>query len=347
MQALSFRNTQFDVIDQSGQPWLRSQQIAVALQYKRPDILNQIFQKHADEFTSSMTALVELDTAGGKQQVRIFSLRGVHLLGMLSRTKVAKEFRHWALDVLDSTAAAGPALPQPKMQHLDDQDGLVIKAAFNDRHFRIIDLKGRYWFVAADVAAALGLKKQFVDHLQPGQRSKYQISSQHLNVINTSGVQQAMLMASPERASAFRRWLDQALESRQLKPASADGADNGLIPAACLSQEASALALDYFDGCRQAVRDAGGRVPAWDHEKEQLVADSLAALLIRDRRWMLTFGSNGEPALRAIPSSAVVLTPERLLKWIADPDGAETSLLPGILQAVTQRLFKQTPALSG
>ena len=33
-----------------------------------------------------MTALVELDTAGGRQQVRIFSLRGAHLLVMLSRT---------------------------------------------------------------------------------------------------------------------------------------------------------------------------------------------------------------------------------------------------------------------
>lgn len=60
-----------------------------------------LYDRNADEFTDSMTALVELDTEGGKQKVRIFSLRGCHLLGMLSRTKIAKEFRKWVLDVLE------------------------------------------------------------------------------------------------------------------------------------------------------------------------------------------------------------------------------------------------------
>ncbi|WP_153248767.1 BRO-N domain-containing protein [Candidatus Methylospira mobilis] len=41
--------------------------------------LSTIYKRHADEFTDTMTALIELDTAGGKQQVRIFSLRGCHL----------------------------------------------------------------------------------------------------------------------------------------------------------------------------------------------------------------------------------------------------------------------------
>jgi prophage antirepressor-like protein len=49
-----------------------------------------------------MTALVKMDTAGGAQEVRIFSLRGCHLLAMFSRTPVAKEFRAWALDILDA-----------------------------------------------------------------------------------------------------------------------------------------------------------------------------------------------------------------------------------------------------
>lgn len=108
MHALTFRDTQFDVVDQSGQPWLRGYQIGTALGYtNQPDAaVRKIFDRNADEFTSSMTALVELDTAGGKQQVRIFSLRGVHLLAMLSRTKVAKEFRRWVLDVLEGIAEA-------------------------------------------------------------------------------------------------------------------------------------------------------------------------------------------------------------------------------------------------
>lgn len=116
MKALTFHTTQFDIIDRNGQAWLRLPQIEGALGYANSGkALNTIYQRNADEFTSSMTALVELDTAGGKQQVRIFSLRGVHLLAMLSRTKVAKEFRHWVLDVLEGVAEApAPAKRQPK-----------------------------------------------------------------------------------------------------------------------------------------------------------------------------------------------------------------------------------------
>lgn len=101
--ALSFNNTQFDVIDRNQQPWLRGTQIGDALGYKKAGriSIDKLYKANADEFTDSMTALVELDTNGGKQQVRIFSLRGCHLLAMFARTAVAKEFRKWVLDVLE------------------------------------------------------------------------------------------------------------------------------------------------------------------------------------------------------------------------------------------------------
>ncbi len=117
MQALAFQDTQFDIVDRTGQPWLRSFQIGSALGYKNPRAdMAKLYDRNADEFTDRMTALVELDTASGKQQVRIFSLRGAHLLGMLSRTKKAKEFRAWVLDVLEGiTEAPAPARKrQPK-----------------------------------------------------------------------------------------------------------------------------------------------------------------------------------------------------------------------------------------
>lgn len=100
--SLSFHNVDFDITDIHGQPWLRGLQVASALGYKNPaaDIVN-LYNRNADEFTDSMTQVIELPTAGGKQQVRVFSLRGCHLLGMLARTKVAKEFRRWVLDVLE------------------------------------------------------------------------------------------------------------------------------------------------------------------------------------------------------------------------------------------------------
>ena len=48
-----------------------------------------------------MSFLTTVDTAGGKQQVRVFSLRGCHLLAMFSKTPVAKEFRRWVLDLIE------------------------------------------------------------------------------------------------------------------------------------------------------------------------------------------------------------------------------------------------------
>lgn len=113
--SLSFRDVNFDITDIHGQPWLRGLQVASALGYKNPaaDIVN-LYNRNADEFTDSMTQVIELPTAGGKQQVRVFSLRGCHLLGMLARTKVAKEFRRWVLDVLEKEVSGSlkPKLAQ-------------------------------------------------------------------------------------------------------------------------------------------------------------------------------------------------------------------------------------------
>ncbi|HRY16214.1 MAG TPA: hypothetical protein P5330_10135 [Candidatus Competibacteraceae bacterium] len=63
--ALSFHETHFEVIDRDGQPWLRSQQISVALGYSRGNQVNDLYARNTDEFTDAMTALVELETSVG------------------------------------------------------------------------------------------------------------------------------------------------------------------------------------------------------------------------------------------------------------------------------------------
>jgi prophage antirepressor-like protein len=100
--ALIFRSISFSPVhSDDNQIWLGSPQIAVALNYKRADRISEIYQRHADEFTPSMTRLMSIKTNGGMQEVRLFSLRGAHLLAMFARTPVAREFRRWTLDVLD------------------------------------------------------------------------------------------------------------------------------------------------------------------------------------------------------------------------------------------------------
>lgn len=50
-----------------------------------------------------MTEVLNLTTSGNYQkEVRIFSLRGAHLIAMFARTPVAKAFRKWVLDILDN-----------------------------------------------------------------------------------------------------------------------------------------------------------------------------------------------------------------------------------------------------
>ena len=119
--SLSFRNVNFDITDIHGQPWLRGYQIGNALEYSDGAVaIAKLYDRNADEFTDSMTQVIELPTAGGKQQVRVFSLRGCHLLGMLARTKVAKEFRRWVLDVLEKEVSGSP---NPKTT-ADERTGL-------------------------------------------------------------------------------------------------------------------------------------------------------------------------------------------------------------------------------
>lgn len=109
--ALTFHEISFEpVAHEPGEVWLRYPQIAGALGYERADRVIDLFNRNASEFTDSMTALVKLPTAGGVQEVRIFSLRGAHLLGMFARTERAAEFRRWVLDVLERQQ---PALPAP------------------------------------------------------------------------------------------------------------------------------------------------------------------------------------------------------------------------------------------
>ena len=101
MTTLTFQNTTLSVINQNNQTFLTAIELGKALQYAHSDNVLRIYDRNADEFTAEMTALIEMPTAGGLQKVRIFSLRGAHLIAMFARTKVAKDFRKWVLDILD------------------------------------------------------------------------------------------------------------------------------------------------------------------------------------------------------------------------------------------------------
>ena len=82
---LVFQDVTFSVIDRAGELWLRYPQIADAFGYSSARRVNDLYNSNKEEFTSEMTTVIDLDTAGGRQPVRIFSLRGAHLLGMFAQ----------------------------------------------------------------------------------------------------------------------------------------------------------------------------------------------------------------------------------------------------------------------
>lgn len=139
MTTLTFQNTNLSVINQNNQTFLTATDLGLALEYASPlQAVLKIYDRNADEFTAEMTALVEMQTAGGIQKVRIFSLRGAHLIAMFARTKIAKEFRKWVLDVLDKevrkTTALLPNTITPEQQQ-------AIQSAVQQAHHRT----GLHW----------------------------------------------------------------------------------------------------------------------------------------------------------------------------------------------------------
>lgn len=136
MKSLTFQNTQFNIVDHNNKRWLSAADIARALSYASDDAVARIFRRNKDEFSCDMTETVKLTSSGNLQkEVRIFSLRGAHLIAMFSRTKVAKDFRKWVLDVLDKeTDQSVPvtktkALPSP----LSTEQQSVIKELVKSR----------------------------------------------------------------------------------------------------------------------------------------------------------------------------------------------------------------------
>jgi hypothetical protein len=113
MNNLKFNDHQFAVIERENKVWLTATDIALALGYSRSDKVSQIYQRHEREFSTSMTAVFENLSLGHinlSSEMRVFSLRGAHLIGMFSRTAKGEEFRHWVLNQLDALEVQ--AIPQ-------------------------------------------------------------------------------------------------------------------------------------------------------------------------------------------------------------------------------------------
>lgn len=127
---LHYHSNALEAVQMDGQMWLRVAQLCAPLGLASEFVLRRIVDRHSDEFSAEETRLVTLPTAGGEQEVRVFSLRGARLLALLARTPEAKAFRRWVLDLLEGRVRAGArhpvaALPSEAQLILSDLAGLV------------------------------------------------------------------------------------------------------------------------------------------------------------------------------------------------------------------------------
>jgi hypothetical protein len=165
--ALAFHDTTFQVVDREGEAWLRLPQIGVALGYENQYKVQQVYDRNSAEFTDQMTDVVELQTAGGVQKVRIFSLRGAHLLGMFSRTVRAAEFRRWVLDILEGIIVpmeTGRVTVSQRLAYLKERRSLVRELGGCREEGSAKDLYSNL----VQVSRLLGLSPQPLEALAPG-----------------------------------------------------------------------------------------------------------------------------------------------------------------------------------
>ncbi|MCC8466993.1 BRO-N domain-containing protein [Photorhabdus bodei] len=147
MNALTFKEHEIIPFDnKDGKIWFTGEQLAKLLGYADIKQVNKIYQRHKDEFTDTMTTVVKV-TASEKSMsygelssdLRLFSSRGAHLIGMMSRTKVAKELRKWLLDIIEKESGVSivPLRLEDLMkltgQQVHDCIALFDKASFKHR----------------------------------------------------------------------------------------------------------------------------------------------------------------------------------------------------------------------
>ncbi|HDZ9611619.1 TPA: hypothetical protein RU040_002414 [Klebsiella pneumoniae] len=97
--------------------WFTSSDLAKALGYASTKSISNLYSGNSEEFTEAMTMVIGVMTNGinnnlREKSVRVFSLRGCHLIAMFATTDKAKEFRRWVLDILDREVAHSPIAKQ-------------------------------------------------------------------------------------------------------------------------------------------------------------------------------------------------------------------------------------------
>ena len=175
MSSLTFNAIQFHPIETNDQQiWITSTELSRALSYSRADAVTKIYDRNSDEFAHDMTKIID-NPQNPNLVLRVFNLRGCHLITFFARTPVAKEFRKWVLDVLEKevlqqqidTRIKISAHQQAKLKEIVDRrcEGSTKKRtelwSRHNKHFRIprySELLAMHFQDAADYLETMKLR---------------------------------------------------------------------------------------------------------------------------------------------------------------------------------------------
>lgn len=153
MHALMFKNNTVIPFDNGdGKIWFTAEVLANLLGYANSNKISNIYNRHKEEFTDSMTMVTKVRKCNENNviqhtQARLFSPRGAHLIGMISRTKVAKELRIWLLDLAEKESGVEVGhLNLETLSQLAGQKMLDAIDMFNKKSFKYRGQKGNQLF---------------------------------------------------------------------------------------------------------------------------------------------------------------------------------------------------------
>ena len=119
LKTVKFNKSNIEIFNYNGQQYIAGADIERALGYKSQGKVSKIYNKYKDEFDSDMSISLKPKSDLRKNNnlkytIRYYNRRGAYLIAMLSKTKIAKDFRKWVLDILENSQKPSIPIQQQK-----------------------------------------------------------------------------------------------------------------------------------------------------------------------------------------------------------------------------------------